>query len=194
MSGKEKLSSSTPERSEVLIERNESLYEIGSSESTLLKDNYEKRTHRSSEKLVQDAKNIAEKADKVQLGKDPTETPAERRLRAPSKNQRAKVYKATLSDVREEMGFFGRTTSKIIHAKIIESSSDFVGSTIARPNALLTGSIVAFLSVIILYFIAKNYGYQLSGFETIGAFLVGWVIGIIYDYLSLMIRGKNRHQ
>ena len=52
MSGKEKLSSSTPERSEVLIERNESLYEIGSSESTPLKDHHEKRTHRSSEKLV----------------------------------------------------------------------------------------------------------------------------------------------
>lgn len=193
MSGKEKIASSAPERSEVIIERHESLYEFSSNESHLSKDHRETKVHRSNEKLVQDAKSIAEKADKEHLYKDTKETPAQRRLGAPSKNQRAKVYKATLSDVREEMGFFSRSTSKIIHAKIIESSSDFIGSTIARPNALLTGSIVAFLSVIVLYFIAKNYGYQLSGFETIGAFFVGWVIGFIYDYLSLMIRRKDRH-
>jgi hypothetical protein len=83
-----------------------------------------------------------------------------------------------------------RTFSKIIHNKYVELTSDFLGNTIARPNALLVGAIMAFTLTIILYTIAKTIGYNLSGSETIAAFAIGWAIGIIYDYLRVLFKSK----
>lgn len=61
----------------------------------------------------------------------------------------------------------------------------------ARPNAILAGSVVAFFAVLGVYLLAKNLGYVLSGFETIAAFVIGWIIGILYDYFRTMITGKK---
>ena len=60
-----------------------------------------------------------------------------------------------------------------------------------RPNAILAGAVVAFVLVLAVYLISKFYGYTLSGFETIGAFIVGWVLGILYDFFKVMITGKK---
>jgi hypothetical protein len=39
--------------------------------------------------------------------------------------------------------------------------------------------------------VAKHYGYRLSGFEAIGAFIAGWLVGILYDFFKVMITGKK---
>ena len=85
-----------------------------------------------------------------------------------------------------------RTFSKVIHNPVIEKTSEVVGSTVARPNALLAGSTVAFITVAVLYIVAKQYGYVLSGFESIGAFILGWLIGVSFDYVRLLIRGSTK--
>ena len=79
----------------------------------------------------------------------------------------------------------------MIHNKAIEKVSDVAGSTIARPNALLSGAICAFLLVGTLYLHARYLGYALQGSETMAAFLLGWVIGIAFDFIRAMIRGKR---
>jgi len=56
---------------------------------------------------------------------------------------------------------------------------------------MLYGSFFAFLLTLIVYVLAKNLGYTLSGFETIAAFIFGWVFGIIVDYLKILFTGKN---
>ena len=84
-----------------------------------------------------------------------------------------------------------RALSKVIHAPGIEKASETIGSTVARPNAILAGSVVAFVLVLGVYIIAKTLGYPLSGFETIAAFVVGWIIGTLYDFFKVMITGKK---
>ena len=74
---------------------------------------------------------------------------------------------------------------------MVEKASDTVGTTIARPNAILSGAVFAFIITLLTYTIAKKSGYVLSGFETIGSFILGWIIGIIYDYLRILITGKK---
>ena len=100
-------------------------------------------------------------------------------------------YKHTLQQVQAELSPLGRYFSKFIHLEAIETMSSFVGSTIARPNAILFGSILAFVATITIYFIAKSFGYVLSGFESIGAFIIGWLIGNVLDYLHLIIKGRK---
>jgi high-affinity Fe2+/Pb2+ permease len=79
----------------------------------------------------------------------------------------------------------------VIHTKVIEKTSDALASTIARPNAMLAGAVTAFIFTLVIYLVAKNYGYQLSGFETIGGFIAGWIVGLLFDYFRVMITGKR---
>ncbi len=101
------------------------------------------------------------------------------------------AYTETMQTIQQEMSAPARAFSKIIHNKAVEKTSDVVGSTIARPNSLLAGSLFAFIFVGALYVEARYIGYSLSGFETIGAFILGWVLGVVYDFLRTMVTGKK---
>lgn len=116
---------------------------------------------------------------------------AARRKTAISKQERSASFKKHMKDAQAEMSLPERTFSKVIHNKAVEKTSEFVGSTIARPNAILAGGLMAFILVAAVYFLSKSLGYVLSGFETIGAFIIGWVLGILYDYLRVVITGKK---
>ena len=149
-------------------------------------------TNRTSEQdALREATELAADA-KVVPETEARTSPAERRRGAPSKKQREASLKSQLSHIQSEMDTSSRIISKVIHSKPIESLSDTTAATVARPNALLSGSIAAFIGVTVCYFVAKYYGYQLSGFETIAAFIFGWIIGILYDYFSVMIRGSSK--
>ena len=120
-----------------------------------------------------------------------SEDAAPRRRGGISKKEKAASFKKHMKQVQAELPAPERAFSKLIHNPVVEKTSEFIGATIARPNAILSGAIVAFVLVLAVYLIAKNLGYVLSGFETIGAFIVGWVIGILYDYLRVLITGKK---
>lgn len=119
-------------------------------------------------------------------------SPAERRRDGPiSKAKRDESYNATMSEVRQQMSAPSRAFSKVIHNKAVEKVSEVAGSTVARPNAILSAAIFAFILTLAVYLIAKNAGYRLSGFESIGAFLLGWAVGILYDFLKVMVTGRK---
>lgn len=118
--------------------------------------------------------------------------PTSSAVRKVTKKQKDAEYKKTMTAIRSEMSAPSRAFSKVIHNPVIEKTSEVIGSTVARPNAILAGSITAFLSVSLIYIVAKQYGYVLSGFESIGAFIIGWLIGISFDYIRLLIRGSTK--
>jgi hypothetical protein len=93
--------------------------------------------------------------------------------------------------VQQEMSAPARAFSKVIHNKAIEKVSDLTSTTVARPNALLSGAICAFILVAGLYLHARYFGYALQGSETIVAFIIGYSIGIAFDLLRTMLRGKS---
>jgi uncharacterized membrane protein AbrB (regulator of aidB expression) len=84
-----------------------------------------------------------------------------------------------------------RTFSKVIHNPVIEAISEAAGKTVARPAALLAGSLSALILTAVIYVIAKHYGYVLSGFEWIITFIIGWSIGLIIDWVRVEILGKK---
>jgi hypothetical protein len=113
------------------------------------------------------------------------------RRSAISKKLREDSYKKTINQVQSELSATSRLFSKITHMKAIEKTSDIIGNTVARPNAMLSGAFFAFILTLIVYIIAKTTGYVLSGFETIASFIIGWSLGIVYDYLRVLITGKK---
>jgi hypothetical protein len=151
-----------------------------------------KHNERHSEReIIAKAKELANKAEEAQQEHHKA-SPAERRSGPINKRQLDSSFKSQMKFAEAEMSPSERIFSKIIHNKPVEKISNVAGSTVARPNAMLSGSIAAFLGITILYFVSKYYGFQLSGFETIACFVFGWVIGILYDYIRVMIKGHNR--
>jgi hypothetical protein len=175
---------------EVSVEQYDAIAEKLKNDAELgVEDTGEKKVEKAREAL--DAISVegggAEKARKA-----PKEGPAPTKRRgAISKKDKDASFKKHMKQVQAEMSAPQRVFSKFIHAKAIEKTSEVVGATVARPNAILSGAIVAFVLVLAVYLLAKNLGYVLSGFETIGAFIIGWAIGVLYDYFRVMITGKK---
>ena len=158
----------------------------------------EKSNVENGEKAEKEARHEALKeAVSVEAGsaekkrKESSASPAKRRHGVVSKKERDASYKHHMKQLQHELSPAQRTFSKLIHNPVVEKTSEVVGSTVARPNAILAGAMVAFFLVLAVYLISKFYGYTLSGFETIGAFIVGWVLGILYDFFRVMITGKK---
>ena len=172
---------------------NERLKEVAHEKSAELAKEREKSAEKSSESNLEQARTDAiERATSKEHVDEPAEreeTP-EKPLRA-SKKQKDASFDNTMTEVRQHMSKPSREFSKVIHNKAVERVSDTVGGTVARPNAILSGSVFAFLFTLALYLIARFNGYPLSGSETIAAFALGWVVGIIYDYLRLIVTGKK---
>ena len=101
------------------------------------------------------------------------------------------TYKRTMKQVQSELPAPSRAFSKVIHTKAVEKTSEALESTVARPNAILAGAVGAFVITLAIYLIAKHFGYRLSGSETIAGFVIGWIIGILFDYFKVMITGKR---
>lgn len=150
-----------------------------------------------TERIAEKARAEVETAIKAEAGsaekeaKQPKATSAPRRHGAPSKKERKAAFDKEMSHVRSHLSGPQRAFSKVIHTPVVEKTSEVVGSTIARPNAILSGAFVAFVLVLAVYLVSKNFGYVLSGFETIAAFIIGWVLGVLYDYLRILITGKK---
>lgn len=173
----------------------EALDEFGQEQSERLRAHYEQAGEKSLEHK-KDSDNAKHEAIEAAISH---EKPAqhERHISSPAvrrgsiKSERTASYKRTMTQVQSEMSAPSRAFSKVIHTKVIEKTSDAAASTVARPNAILAGAIFAFIFTLATYLIAKQYGYQLSGFETIGSFVLGWVVGLLFDYFRIMITGKH---
>jgi chromatin segregation and condensation protein Rec8/ScpA/Scc1 (kleisin family) len=100
-------------------------------------------------------------------------------------------FEQTMEHVRKDLPRSTRPFSRLIHRPAVERTSDFIGNTVARPNAILAGGISAFVVVLGLYLYAKYAGFALRGSETAIAFAAGWIIGILFDFFKTMITGKR---
>jgi hypothetical protein len=184
----------SPEKQEISPEQLDSYLRAAETSA----ERAEKNTVESGEKAAEKARIEAlEAAISVERGgaekkrKAPSSSPAKRRHGVVSKKEREASYKHHMQQLQSELSPGQRAFSKFIHNPVVEKTSEAIGNTIARPNAVLAGAVVAFILVLAVYVIARFYGYTLSGFETIGAFIAGWLLGIMYDFFKVMITGKK---
>ena len=164
-----------------------------------LRDQLERRAETSPERAVdqasaeREAKEAARSVEKERHTTERHTAPAEKRQEKLVRTKKAldASFDREMKDIRRQMPAPSRAFSKIIHNKTVERVSDAASKTIARPNAILAGSSFALVFTAVLYFWAKNAGYPLSGFETIAAFIIGWLTGIIFDFIRIAISGKG---
>ena len=167
---------SVQEKPEIIKNNNYSAEEITNS--------VEKQTEKAKKEAIETAISVETISKKVEHSSNSRRGPI-------NKKQRDESYKKIMNQVQSELSPISRSFSKIIHNKTIEKASEVIGATIARPTAILAGAFMAFVATLLTYTISKTIGYALSGFETIGAFIIGWIIGVLYDYFKIIVTGKK---
>ena len=176
----------------------EALEQVRDERQEALREHHEqaekKTPERSAEELHREAFEKAasiEREKTKEVAQEAVQEKEKPRAGRRSKKELDTSYNATMDEVRTQMSPSSRAFSKLIHNKVVDGISSAVGATIARPNAILSGAVFAFLLTLGVYLLAKNLGYPLSGFETIGAFVLGWLLGILYDFLKVMVTGRK---
>lgn len=174
------------DKSETSIEKIEKKIDNHETSVELSPKDIESNTEKARTEALENAKSGETKTDEKEK---PEKKSTSQRRGTINKKQREKSYKQTINHIQNELPSTSRAFSKVIHNKVVEKTSDFIGDTVARPNAILAGAFVAFVLTLLTYTVAKTIGYALSGFETIAAFILGWVIGIVYDYFRVLFSG-----
>lgn len=191
--------SENPEQFRPTTEKNVEAREIIDSQLEKIANKHESAAElspREAEARAEKARHEAlENAISVESGgkekEKPKDNDAPHRRGPIDKKTRDKSYKQTIKRVQTELPPTSRAFSKIIHNKVIENTSEALANTVARPNAILSGAVAAFFLTLATYLVAKTLGYKLSGSETIVSFIIGWIIGLIYDYFRLLVTGKK---
>lgn len=153
-------------------------------------ENGEKSETEARKEALKEALSV-ERGSAEKKGKEASSTATKRRHGVVSKKEREASYKQHMKQLQAELPPVQRAFSKVIHSPVVEKTSEAIGNTVARPNAILSGAFVAFILVLGVYLVSKYYGYTLSGFESIGAFIAGWILGLLYDFFKVMITGKS---
>jgi hypothetical protein len=188
----------SPEQLPSSAERNVEVSKHADERLEQLKSNVENAVERGGESQERKAERAQIEANELAISKErggaekdrrePVQAP--RRKGAISRKEREQSFKRHMNRVQDHMSAPSRAFSKVIHNKVIEQTSDMVGSTVARPDAILSGAVAAFILTLGVYVVAKTLGFALSGFETIGAFAFGWILGTLYDYIKTLATGK----
>lgn len=170
------------ERREVIREQLEGRAERRGEQSHERAETSRERAHELARETKELQNDAPERAEETQ----PEQAPV-----INSRVKRKQAFTETMDTARNHMSPGARNFSKVIHQPAVERVSEAAGKTIARPNAILGGSMTAFFVVLIVFLVARYYGYPLSGAESILAFAAGWVLGIVFDYLRVMITGRH---
>ena len=99
-------------------------------------------------------------------------------------------YRQTMASVQRRLSPASRSFSKVIHNKGVESTSEALEKTVMRPSVTLGATWTALIVGLIFYLTAHYYGYRLSGFDMIGALIIGGILGVILEWLIRLLRKR----
>ena len=117
-------------------------------------ENGEKAEKEARHEALKEAISV-ERGGAEKKGKETAASPAKRRHGVVSKKERDASYKHHMKQLQSELKPGQRTFSKFIHNPVVEKTSEAVGNTVARPNAVLSGAVVAFFLVLGVYLVSK---------------------------------------
>lgn len=103
------------------------------------------------------------------------------------------TFTQTIHRVQNKLPVYQRAFSKLVHSNTVETASEAVGSTIARPSGLLGGGICSVLASLGTLVLCRYYGYEYNFLIGLLAFGGGFALGLILETaLRLVKRGQSR--
>ncbi len=102
---------------------------------------------------------------------------------ANNKVEKERSFNTTMHHVRNNLSRTEKTFSKIIHKPVVEKTSEIVGATVARPSGIAGATIAAFIGLLLVYGVARFAGFELAGSEMPILLLIGFVAGLIIEWV-----------
>ena len=149
-----------------------------------LQDNEADQSHRKREAEQQ----VAELAKTKEDHQKHETTETKQHDMPKSRTDKEYGFRATMHTVQKDMSSPERQFSKFIHRPIVEKASEVAGKTVARPSGIAGASIAAFVGILMIYGIAKYVGFTLSGSEMPILLAIGFIIGLIGEWLYKSFR------
>lgn len=97
-------------------------------------------------------------------------------------------YAETLASMQHKLRPLSRSFSKVIHAPIVEKTSEILEKSIARPSVTVGATWTALVVGAVFYFTARTFGYALSGSEMLLSFIAGGIVGVLLEGVWRLIR------
>ena len=86
-----------------------------------------------------------------------------------------------------------KVSRRVIHAPLVWHISELLDRTLLRTIPFLFGSFLALITLVLFITISYVFGYHIISLESFGViFLLGFLIGIIYEYLALLLRTTRK--
>lgn len=98
--------------------------------------------------------------------------------------------KRSLKKIQKELKPYQRPLSRFMHIGFVESTSELVEKTIARPNGLLLGGLISFIASLAILIICRYYGYEYNFFIGLISFPVGLILGSIGELLLKPVKHR----
>lgn len=150
-----------------------------------LAEHHEKEASHSHEKEVRTQEALREVHEQAISGKEFQKPHSEHRQPEPANTKEAKMhsFNTTMHHVRNNLSRPERTFSKFIHKPVVEKTSEVVGATIARPSGMAGATIAAFIGLLSVYGVARFAGFELSGSEIPLLLAIGFIAGLLFEWL-----------
>lgn len=98
-------------------------------------------------------------------------------------DMKAQTYARTLGRIRGRLSKPNQVMSKIMHNNVVDTISNSVSKTVARPSGILGGGIVALAGSSVLLYMAKHYGFKYNFFSFFILLAGGFVLGLLVELL-----------
>lgn len=199
----EKLRDNSAERAENSELKN--LERVKTPEKKLTKAEIEKGERDIAKKGEQAEKKIAAEREKreLELAKEQERAKNEKGeqhdkdVRSPAqytKQEKKQAYRKEIKKVQSQLPRGSRTFSKIVHNPIIETISDTTAKTIFRPSALIGGSVTGLVLGLIIYLVARYYGYPISTMTLVALLIIGAILGVIVELILGMFKKTSKQE
>lgn len=120
--------------------------------------------------------------------REPQAEPVQKR--STSGLDRKQAYAETMASIQRHLPTASRAFSKVIHSPAVEKTSEAVGKTVMRPSVTLGATTTALAVGAFTYWLAKHYGYAVSGSTILLSLLVGGAFGLLVEGLAKLLRRK----
>lgn len=109
-----------------------------------------------------------------------------------SKDLRALTAARTLATIRNRLPVADKALSTVIHQPVIRAVSNASAKTVARPSALFTGGLLAFVGTSLYLYLASHIGFTYNYVVAGLLFATGFVLGIVVEGIfTLLSRAKR---
>lgn len=148
------------------------------------------RSAQNIEKIKQLAEAEAKKTEKIQPHED-NQGESDNGF-GMQQHIKLEAFNRLLARTQQKLSKPARGFSRFTHSPLVDKVSNVSAQTIARPSGILGGSICAFAGSLVVYYFAKNYGFEYNYLFVFLLFIGGYAVGAFLELVIWLFYSRRQ--